>query len=181
MKTNVTKISPKYPLGEEPDYIDPLEYNDCRFGLGRIGASPLVVICMNPSAAREESSDHTINTIISMSKTLGNNGWVVFNLYPERATEACEIENFNEEWSAQNIKVIKKFLIANHITEVFGAWGDDKKVEALIKGRTALLSTLKEMGVKVYHFGTLTKSGNPRHILQRHEKRDFTNKIYLEI
>lgn len=25
MKTNVTKISPKYPLGEEPDYIDPLD------------------------------------------------------------------------------------------------------------------------------------------------------------
>lgn len=91
MKENVTKLSPNYPLGEEPNYIIPSEYDDCRFALGRIGASPLVVICMNPSAAREESSDMTINKIIHASKVLGNDGWIVFNLYPERATNATDI------------------------------------------------------------------------------------------
>lgn len=179
MKENVTKLSPVYPQGEEPDYIEPIEFTDFRFALGRVGTSPLVVICMNPSAAREESSDRTINRIIGVSKTLGKDGWIVFNLYPERATNATDIDGYNEQWSSKNIETIKNFLVEHNITEVWGAWGDDKGIDALKKGKFALIDVLKEIDVKVFYFGTLTKAGNPRHILQRFEKRNYTQKNYL--
>lgn len=86
---------------------------------------------------------------------------------------------FNELWSYSNIETIKKFLVEHNILEVWGAWGDDKGIDALKKGKEALLSVLNKNNIKVFYFGTLTKSGNPRHILQRFEKRDYTQKNYL--
>ena len=46
-------------------------------------------------------------------------------------------------------------------------------IEALKNGKSELLKMLSDIGVKVFYFGTLTKSGNPRHPLQRQEKWDF--------
>ena len=179
MKENVTKISPPFPDGESPNYIIPDTYTDYRYALGRIGNNPIVTICMNPSAANEQTSDRTINTIIKISKALNYDGWVVFNLYPERATNASNIVSYNEEWSENNVNIIIDFLIQKNIKEVFGAWGNDNGIESLVKGKQKLLITLKAHNIKVYYFGTLTKSGNPRHILQRQEKRDLTKKSYI--
>ena len=77
-----------YPKAHEPDYIIPNEYSQYRFAIGKKGTSPLVAICMNPSAARDTESDLTINRIIGVSRSLGFDGWMVFNTYPERATNA---------------------------------------------------------------------------------------------
>jgi hypothetical protein len=74
MKENVTKISPPFPDGESPNYIIPDTYTDYRYALGRIGNNPIVTICMNPSAANEQTSDRTINTIIKISKALNYDG-----------------------------------------------------------------------------------------------------------
>ena len=173
MDTKVTKCSPPYPQGYEPDYVDPQQYCAYRFGLGKLGNDPLVAICMNPSAAREESSDKTINRIIAISKMLEKDGWVVFNLYPERATKAWDIKEFNQALSKNNIKHIREFLINNEITEVLGAWGNDNNISALKAGKQDLLSMLKEINVKVFYYGTLTKAKNPRHPLQRYEKVNY--------
>ena len=64
MKDKITKHLLLYPKGYEPDYLIPSEYSKYRFAIGKLGADPLVAICMNPSAARDESSDRTINRII---------------------------------------------------------------------------------------------------------------------
>lgn len=181
MNSKVTKCSPQYPAGYEPDYIVPEKYCGYRYAIGKLGKKPLVVICMNPSAARDESSDRTVNRIIKISQNTGMDGWVVFNSYPERATNAKNIEGFDETLSNENVNTIKTFLVENKITEVWAAWGDDKGIEPLKQGKTQLISMLEEIGVKVYYFGTLTKASNPRHPLQRKEKWDFTsdNKHYL--
>ena len=109
------------------------------------------------------------------------NGWMIFNIYPERVTDAKKIDAFNQELSDKNINEIEKYLVENHITEVWGAWGDDKNIEALIKGKQQLLCMLSRIGVKVYYFGSLTIKGNPRHPIQRQEKWDFSIKRYLDI
>lgn len=182
MNDKVTKCSPQYPEGYEPDYIVPEKYCGYRFAIGKLGKKPLVVICMNPSAARDESSDRTVNRIIKISQNMGMDGWVVFNTYPERATNAINIEGFNETLSNENVKTIKAFLIENSISEVWAAWGDDQGISPLIQGKEQLISMLEEIGVKVYYFGTLTKANNPRHPLQRKEKWSFldSNKHYLQ-
>ncbi len=181
LKEKITKHTYQYPNGYEPNYIIPSKYCSYRFVLGRKGKNPLIVICMNPSAAQEGLSDRTINRIIKVSQELGMDGWMVFNIYPERATDANRMDAFKQELSNENIKEMRKYLVENEINEVWGAWGDDKNLEALIKGKQQIKSMLSEIGVRVYYFGTLTKSGNPRHPLQRQEKWDFTKKEYLKL
>ena len=136
---------------------------------------------MNPSAARETSSDLTINRIIKTSQKLGMEGWIVFNLYPERATNANTMDAFKQDLSNENIWEIRKFLVENNIKEIWGAWGDDKNLKPLTKGKQQLITMLTDIGVKVFYFGTITKSGNPRHPLQRYEKWDFSKKEYLNL
>lgn len=175
----VTKCSPPYPKGYEPDFILPQEYCYYRFMLGKKGNNPFVAVCMNPSAARESSSDMTINRIINMSIKLSMDGWTVFNLYPERATDANTMENYDNELLTENISVMKKYLTENGVKEIFCAWGNDKGIKALIEGRKQMTEMLNEIGVKMFYFGTLTKDGNPRHPLQRQEKWDLSAKKYL--
>ncbi len=180
MEPKVTEHTLAYPQGLEPDFIVPAEYMPYRFLLGKKGSAPLVALCMNPSAAREEVTDMTIYRIVRHSERIGADGWCVLNTYPERATDAKRMDAFNQELSDENIAEIKKYLLENNIKEVWGAWGDDRNLKHLRQGRQELLSMFKSIGVKVYYFGTLTKQGNPRHPLQRFEKWDYSKKNYLE-
>ncbi len=180
MNEKVTKQIVRYPEGQKPDYIVPKEYEPYRFALGKEGSCPLVAICMNPSAAREDLSDRTINRVIGVSQRLDKDGWIVFNTYPERATDAGDLNPYEEKLCKENLSVIKKYLQDHKITEVWGAWGDDKNNKTLIEGKKQLKIMLQSIGVKVFYFGTLTKKGNPRHPIQRQEKWDFTCKEYLQ-
>ncbi len=172
----VTKHILKYPENWEPDLILPKEYGPCRYTLGKMGTNPLVAICMNPSAAKEECSDSTINRIIKVSQKLNHDGWIVFNLYPERATDAKNLEGYNKDISEHNMEVIRSFLIGHGIKEVWGAWGNSNGIETLELAKADLLKLLRETKVRVFYFGTLTKEGNPRHPLQRNEKVYFEEK-----
>lgn len=166
-----------YPKGDEPNIFEPNPSNGSkRFILGRDGKNPLVAICMNPSVADDNNSDPTVNRIIKVSKKLGNDGWFVVNLYPKRATHPNDIGEFDRELSDENTHIVRRFLLEKNIKEVWGAWGNQNNIEALEKGKSALLDMLDEISVKVFYFGTLTKSGNPKHPLQRMEKWDYSKK-----
>ena len=173
----VTKHILEYPKGKEPNYILPNDYGRYRYALGKTGKNPLVVICMNRSAAREDFSDMTINRIINASEKLNHDGWIVFNLYPERATDAKKIEEYRENVCIDNINIIRNFLIEHGIKEVWGAWGNTNGITTLKLAREGILSMLNDINVRVYYFGTLSKEGNPRHPLQRNEKVLFDEKF----
>jgi hypothetical protein len=53
-----------------PDIIHPKTYESHRYGLGKTGKNPIICIGMNPSAAREEYSDATVNKVIRNTKSL---------------------------------------------------------------------------------------------------------------
>ena len=181
MAAKITEHTLEYPEGYEPDIIYPKQYGKYRFCLGKNGTDPLVAVCMNPSAAKETKSDMTINRIIGISKLLNKNGWIVFNLYPERATNAKSLGAFNQTILNDNIEIIKEYLINKNIDEIWAAWGDIHNIESLCEGKRALLSMLSEINVRAFYYGTLTKSLNPRHPLQRHEKINLTDKKYLDL
>ena len=162
--SKVTKIIVNYPQGQEPTMVIPKEYKPFRYALGRPGARPCLIIGMNPSAAREEYSDRTVNKVIKTVKDLGYDGWIMTNLYPERATDAKDMGEFNTARANENAKQIVKLCEKYSITEVWGAWGDQKH-ENLIKAKEILLPKLRENNIKVFYFGTITKQGNPRHPL----------------
>ena len=75
---------------------------------------------------------------------------MVFNLYPERATDAKTLSEYNESISSQNIKYICDYLVNNNITEVWGAWGDDKRIESLKIAKQNLLKVLSDKEIKIW-------------------------------
>ncbi len=179
MNDKVTKIRPAYPENMEPNLCKPENNEIYRYLLGRLGEKTLVAICMNPSAANMEYSDRTINRIIKVSEKLGYDGWIIANLYPERATRASELGAYNDEQQEENIKIIMNFLKENGIKEVWGAWGDLNH-PVLTKSKKKLLSELKKADIKIYTFAALTKKGEPVHPLNRVVKQDFSRKINFD-
>jgi hypothetical protein len=180
MTNKVTNIIVDYPDGQAPTFTVPEAYGPDRFLLGKTGKEPLVVIGMNPSAARDTTSDRTVSKIIRHGLSMGYDGWTVMNTYPERATDAKDMSAMAENKILENVQTVEQYLLTTGVTEVWGAWGD-LKYPALVAGRDALLTMLKRHGIKVYYFGTLTKAGNPRHplymsgdLVDRTKKQYFT-------
>lgn len=168
MSVKVTKNTVEYPKNQEPNLIIPNEYKPYRYIIGKQGLNPLIAICMNPSAARDDKSDRTINRIINISTKLNYDGWIVFNIYPERATNAANMDAYNEDLAISNLEHLRNYIIQNKVKEIWGSWGDLNH-KTLRSAKTDVLNLLNSLGVDIFYFGTLTASGNPRHPLQRRE------------
>lgn len=120
--SKVTKRVVKYPENQEPTFTIPETYSsDYRIALGHITddtKNPLVAIAMNPSAANEETSDSTANRVINASIALRYDGWVIVNLYPERATDTNDMHAFNQKLHEKNLTEISKLLKKLNVKEV---------------------------------------------------------------
>ncbi len=170
---------PAYPLGHEPDFWDPHPpKQEYRYALGRPGtnataSNPLVVIGMNPSHANEFASDATVSNVVAASIQLGYTGWVMLNLYPERASSPASLSAFDQSLSDANCAVITQFLTGHGIDEVWGAWGDIPN-STIRQAKPAVLQALSSLGMRVFYFGELTAKGEPRHLNPRGHKLDVT-------
>lgn len=157
-----------YPPGHEPDHWSPNPGQlSHRFALGSTAGAtstnpPLIAICMNPSNAREDQSDATINRLIRASKDHGYAGWIMLNLYPERSPKPSELKKFDPVLSAANTAAIAQVLARYEATEVLGAWGNLTHL-TLRRAKLDVLSTLAKLGTRVFTFDPLTNDNNPRH------------------
>jgi len=157
-----------YPSGQEPDFWDPMpSEHGHRFALGNlsrasIATPPLIVIGMNPSRAREDRSDRTVNRIIAASEHHGYAGWLMLNLYPERSPKPSALGPFDQSLADANKQAIGNLLTQFAASEVLGAWGNLPH-PTLRRAWQDVLSMLAVRGVRVFTFDPLTKSGYPRH------------------
>ena len=174
-KPKITPNTVPYPKGLEPDTVTPPTYESYRYLIGKRGERPLFAICMNPSAARDNTSDRTVNRVIQASISLGYQGWFVANIYPERATDATMLDELNMQHIEENVRIVQTFLRENNIKEVWGAWGETKQ-EHLKKGKEAMVSMLKKENIRIFAF-QINASGNPKHPL--YLKIKVENKMYL--
>ncbi|MRG60125.1 DUF1643 domain-containing protein [Agromyces sp. CFH 90414] len=168
-----------YPPGLAPNLWspDPAVIGH-RFILGQINRSapnsrPLVLLGMNPSHANENTSDTTVNRAAEASVTLGHSGWVMLNLYPERATKPKNLRSFDQKISDQNCLAIGAFLKANGISEIFGAWGNPPN-STIRQARSAVLGTVMSLGIRIFYFGDLTTKREPRHLTPRRGQLDLS-------
>ena len=65
---------------------------------------------------------------------------------------------YNNNLCRNNIQEVERFLIQNHITEVWGAWGDDKGIEALAKGRDKMKEMLCKNNISIFYFVVLNRN-----------------------
>ena len=139
------------------------EDNSVRYVLGKYVSRPLIVFGINPSVATAEKNDNTIGIIEQIAKLRDCDGYLMFNIYPLRATK---IKSDFPVVCDENICKLNYQYIRERITkgsEIVAAWGTH------ISDRTYFASALKEINAIVKESGakwlclSKTKYGHPHH------------------
>lgn len=149
------------------DHDEPL----FRYSLGQEGKKPLVCFGVNPSTAKPGDLDPTVASVARFAHDHGYDGWLMFNLYPQRATNPDKMhKRFQKKTHQKNVEVIGRLVksLTAHEVDVWCAWG------TLIEKRPYLAScfqdiyeTLKSSHPKFgFHSrGRVSKKGHPHHPL----------------
>src|SRR5690606_17601605 len=65
--------------------------NTLRYVLGEKGNKTIACIGVNPSTATPEKLDPTLKKVKTVAKHNGFDGWIMYNLYPQRATNPNDL------------------------------------------------------------------------------------------
>lgn len=136
-----------------------------RFALGELGAKNLVVFGVNPSTATDTQFDRTIHRVESYSHAHGFDGWLMLNLYPQRATNPLNLHiERNDVLHGENLEIITQYLQDMPNSTLCAAWGGIiERREYLLHCLTDIVSALAQH--PWHRIGEPTKSGHPRHPL----------------
>ena len=97
----------KWKDGFEPDICIIDEH--CRYVLGKKGNKTMICIGANPSVAKGNESDKTMNNICSILANNGYDGYAMINLYPLISTNPDELKDFDEKIHKTNLEKSKLY------------------------------------------------------------------------
>ena len=147
----------------------PNHYRDYRYILGTAGTRPLICVGVNPSTAAPGDLDPTLKSVERIALGNGYDSFLMFNLYPQRATRPDDMERLcNNILRRENAAAFRWALEQTRAgtPTVWAAWG------AVIEKRDYLASCLadlaeiaREMGARWYCAGPRSKKGHPHHPL----------------
>lgn len=136
-----------------------------RFILGEVGENPIICFGINPSTANDEKDDPTISKIRKIASENNCDGWVMLNLYPQRATNPDDMhKEADNDLNKKNYEAIRSVFNIYPNALTLASWGN------AIEKRKYLKDCLKEILAispdrKWVCRGKLTVKGNPRHQL----------------
>jgi hypothetical protein len=129
------------------------EDNSCRYILGEPGNRTLCCIGVKPSTAEPNNLDNTLLNVRKIATKNGYDGWIMINIYPQKATDPSELhEEILELIHSQNLKYIEEYFSVNMPVAVWASWG------TLIKKRKYLRDCLKDITniISAYKINWLT-------------------------
>lgn len=141
--------------------------NSVRYVLGTNTINPLICVGVNPSTASPEKLDNTLKSVNRFAQSNGFDGWIMLNLYPQRATFPDDIHlEMNQFIHQKNMEAIVNLLSRFKKPTIWAAWG------TLIEKRGFLKNCLLDL----YHqteknkcnwitIGKVSKKGHPHHPL----------------
>ena len=155
--------------------------NSARYLLGLKVQNPLICIGVNPSTASPDKLDNTLKSVDRFSRYLGYDGWIMMNLYPQRATYPDDIHHqMNIELHDQNIATIEKIMFIQDRLTIWAAWGN------LIEKREFLNQCLQDIymistkySCEWINIGKISKNGHPHHPLYLNKNAEL-NKFDIE-
>ena len=165
----------KNELGYMPWIYKNSEGNTARYVLGEKGENPLIVIGVNPSTATPGILDNTLRNVKAWSKRLGYDGWMMLNLYPQRATNPDDLHKQANEWifkrnmfhSQNSLKHFKRPLT------IWAAWGPLIIKRPYLKDGLQGLYNIFQHENWV-HIGKLSVKGHPHHPLYLSKKSEVS-------
>ena len=145
----------------------PDTYTEFRYILGTRGQRPLVCIGINPSTARPDALDRTLQSVERVALRSGFDSFMMFNVSAERATDpSLMAREMNPLLRAENLRAFEWMLTAGGARTVWAAWG------SLIEKRPYLADCLRDLaeaglrhGARWVTFGARSKKGHPHHPL----------------
>ena len=145
------------------------EYRDLesRYVLGVKGSNPLLCFGINPSTAKPNDLDNTVKSVERISIANGYDGWIMFNIYPQRSTDPNGLHGeIDAELHQENLRWLDIMLTQYHAPDVWVAWGN------LIEKRTYLAPCLFDVadvihrhGCRCISAGKFSVLGHPHHPL----------------
>ncbi|MDA3892063.1 MAG: DUF1643 domain-containing protein [Salinivirgaceae bacterium] len=141
------------------------EGNTARFALGINGKNPLLAVGLNPSTADDSKPDMTITKIMGFANRNGFDGFVMLNLYPQRATFQKDVDiKLNEEYQEFNWKTIEDYLASYTNANVLAAWGEPINTRIYLRDSLVHIDKLMhKYKAEWLQIRNMTKSGHPRH------------------
>lgn len=145
--------------------------NENRFILGEHGNNIIACIGLNPSTAKPNDLDPTLNTVKNIAQNNGFDGWIMYNLYPQRATDPVDLHiEIDNNLNSKNLAAILKSIVNLNIKTVWLAWGDlidqrDYLYYSIVKLYDSLNDLNFEINWQIVDLPTV--KGNPRHPLYK--------------
>ncbi len=140
--------------------------NSARTLLGTEGAQPLVCVGINPSTAAPGDLDPTVATVSRVAEGCGFGGFMMFNIYPQRATNPSDMHAAADpELHAWNLGSIAAFADGRALS-VWAAWGTlIRKRKYLPQLLTDIVALPQLANVEWLSRGPRSKAGHPHHPL----------------
>lgn len=139
-----------------------------RYSLGQEGSNPLLCFGINPSTAVPENLDPTVSSVARFAVEQGYDGWLMFNLYPQRATNPDNLhKHFQKKIHDKNVATISQIVSGlRSDVHVWCAWGTlIEKRPYLSRCLKEIYSVLDEANCCYYTRGNISKAGHPHHPL----------------
>ncbi|MDZ7808688.1 MAG: DUF1643 domain-containing protein [Gracilimonas sp.] len=137
-----------------------------RYSLGQKGENPLICFGVNPSTAKPKDLDPTVASVARFARDHGYDGWLMFNLYPQRATNPDQMhKHFQLKIHRQNVDVIAE-LTKGISGDIWCAWGTlIEKRAYLSRCLNDIYEVLSDNNCKYFKRGRISKAGHPHHPL----------------
>ena len=146
----------------------PDHYLDYRYILGTRGRNPLICIGINPSTAEPDNLDNTLKSVERIALGNGFDSFIMFNVYPQRATRPGDMEKVcNEMLHQENMKAFEYVLRLSKAPVVWAAWGTIiTQRDYLARCLMDMISVGERFGARWVSAGTRSKKGgHPHHPL----------------
>lgn len=153
---------------ENPKWIyDRKKDNSSRYTLGVGGNNFLICFGINPSTAEPNKLDNTVKSFERISKRHNFDGWLMLNVYPQRATNPNDMhEEFDKNLHTKNLFYIEKHFKNSKTKQVLAAWGTLINKRGYLKESLMDIHNLsKKYNCKWYCIGNVSKAGHPHHPL----------------
>lgn len=139
--------------------------NSCRFLLWKTWNNPLFVLWLNPSTADENKPDQTIRRVMWYAQRNGFDGFIMLNLYPQRATNPDDLDlNLNEIIHNENMGYIFEELKKYESPSILMAYSSSiKKRWFLFQCLKDIIKRIETLNPQYKQIWDLTKNWYPRH------------------
>ena len=146
-----------------------------RYVLGEKSENMVACIGINPSTARPNELDNTLKSVKRIAQFNGFDGWVMYNVYPQRATDPAHLHSeMDPELQQKNCKILRQSIQDLGIDTIWLAYGDLIETrEYLSCSMLSLYSHLKPLILKWKIIAEPTKKGHPKHPLYKPTQSPF--------